>query len=415
MSLQPIELIKRAFPALNPAEMEHLAGLSRLVTYPENTILCREGEIEHIFYLISEGETVITKNIQEGESLILRHLGAGEFFGEMAIIQRAPRAASVTTTTETTVLEIHRDVIERTITENAPLAMAMVRTTINRLRDNDLNTISELREAYQNLEKLDKAKLDFIEVTAHELRTPLTVMRGYASILSMEPSLKANEMLQEVTRGVLNGTQRLHEIVNNMLDVQRIDMKSLPIARVPVSLPVVLRGVSMEFKQALKERNINLYMDLDAAKEAGVYIEADPGLVNKALYHVLMNAIKYTPDQGSITVTVEYEGDGEEQQAHIIVRDTGIGIDREHHERIFEKFYRLGDVALHSSGKTAYKAGGPGLGLAIALGVMNAHNGRIYVESSGVNEQALPGSAFHLIFPVKAKRATGRENVIKTS
>jgi signal transduction histidine kinase len=404
MAIQPIELLQRAFPALDELELDHLAGLATLKTYPPDTILCHEGAFEHTFYLISSGGVVITKRFDEHGDLVLRNGGPGEFFGEMAIIQDAPRSATVTTTEETTVLEIDKQVMETALSANASLALTMIRTTFDRLRANDIMTIRELREAFETLERLDRAKLDFIQVAAHELRTPLTVMRGYASMLLAEPAIRDNAMLNEITQGVVNGSTRLHEIVNNMLDVQKIDMDTLEAAAIPVSLPVVLRGIIVSFKQAIEERQINLEMNVEAEDDL-MYIEADPGLVNKALYHLVMNAIKYTPDGGTIRISCYYE-DVEElgRSAHIAISDTGIGIAPEHQKLIFEKFYRLGEVALHSSGKTAFKAGGPGLGLAIARGAINAHGGRIWIDSPGYSEELLPGSTFHVLLPVQARK-----------
>jgi signal transduction histidine kinase len=82
------------------------------------------------------------------------------------------------------------------------------------------------------------------------------------------------------------------------------------------------------------------------------------------------------------------------------VRDTGIGIAPENHEVIFEKFYQTGPLALHSSGRTKFKGGGAGLGLAIAASIVQAHNGRIWVESPGYDEAACPGSCFHVLLPL---------------
>ena len=89
-------------------------------------------------------------------------------------------------------------------------------------------------------------------------------------------------------------------------------------------------------------------------------------------------------------------GDGVE----IVVKDTGIGLDPEHHELVFEKFYQVGSVATHSSGKTAFKGGGAGLGLAIVSGVARAHGGKVWVDSTGCDEANCPGSSFYLQIPV---------------
>jgi signal transduction histidine kinase len=86
--------------------------------------------------------------------------------------------------------------------------------------------------------------------------------------------------------------------------------------------------------------------------------------------------------------------------AQVSVRDTGIGLDPEHHELVFEKFYQVGEAKIHSSGRTSFKGGGPGLGLAIVRGVARAHSGRAWVESPGCDEVNFSGSTFHLLLPV---------------
>jgi signal transduction histidine kinase len=114
---------------------------------------------------------------------------------------------------------------------------------------------------------------------------------------------------------------------------------------------------------------------------------------------VIGNAIKYTPDGGRVTVsgrTVDAAG----SEIEITVRDTGIGIDLENQELVFEKFYQTGEVLLHSSGKTKFKGGGPGLGLAIARGIVNAHRGRIWLESPGHDETTNPGTTVFVRLPV---------------
>ncbi|HVO42972.1 MAG TPA: HAMP domain-containing sensor histidine kinase, partial [Aggregatilineales bacterium] len=219
-----------------------------------------------------------------------------------------------------------------------------------------------------------------------------------------DPTIRDNPMLMEIAQGIISGAQRLHEVVNNMLDVQKIDMATLQVAAVPVSLSVVLRGVLMDFQDAIIDRHLDVRLEIQPDEDIP-YIEADPGLIAKALYHLLMNAIKYTPDYGSITLSCHYTDDPElGKVAHISVADRGIGVAPEHQQLIFEKFYQIGEVALHSSGKTAFKAGGPGLGLAIVRGAVLGHGGRVWMESSGYDEQQLPGSTFHVLLPVKRRK-----------
>jgi signal transduction histidine kinase len=166
----------------------------------------------------------------------------------------------------------------------------------------------------------------------------------------------------------------------------------------PVSFGVILRGVQTDFAQGLEERNLTL--ELEGLDDLSFYV-GDAELLYKVFYHLVNNAIKYTPDGGRITVTgqvVEVPELG--GCVEIAVEDTGIGIAPEDRDLIFEKFYRTGEVALHSSGTTSFKGGGPGLGLAIARGIVLAHQGHIWAESPGCNEETCPGSRFVVQLPL---------------
>jgi signal transduction histidine kinase len=290
----------------------------------------------------------------------------------------------------------------------------MVRTTFDRLRSNDQTALSDLREAYQTLKRLDKTKLDFIEIAAHELRTPLTVIQGYADVLRNNAGIEGDASLLELVNGIVRGTTRLHQIMNSMLDITKIDADTLKASRVPVLLQNVLAELKNEFSEALAQRNLTLQI-----KQIGdvAYLEGDPNLLYKIFYQLLINAIKYTPDGGSITVTywlTDVEGMGPAMA--VLVQDTGIGIDAKHHKAIFEKFYQIGEVALHSSGKTSFKGGGPGLGLALVKGAVEAHGGMVWVESPGYSEVSFPGSSFKVLLPVhqgagKPARGNGQQIV----
>jgi len=259
--------------------------------------------------------------------------------------------------------------------------------------------VEELNIAYNKLEKLDKNKTSFIQVTAHELRTPLTIMKGYLGMLKGFPAILENEALMQAVDGVLKGTGRLHLIVNSMLDVARLEGQTIVPYKGTVIIGLVIQLVQKEYKNEMAERNINFVI------EEGVnslpFIQADPELLQKALDSIIVNAIKYTPDGGKISVggrAIDDEQIG--PCLEIYVRDTGIGIDPANHQVIFEKLFQLGKVELHSSGRTKFKGGGPGLGLAIAAGIVKAHNGKVWVESPGYDEQMLPGSTFFIRLPL---------------
>jgi signal transduction histidine kinase/DNA-binding LacI/PurR family transcriptional regulator len=259
--------------------------------------------------------------------------------------------------------------------------------------------VEELNNAYRTLEQLDKNKSAFIQVAAHELRTPLTVIKGYLGMIRAAPVLQRDPALMQVMEGVLQGTNRLHQIVNSMLDVARLENQVLTPHLETVFLGPLLRLIRKDYVEDLQERHLRL--ELEPSINSAPPVLADSALLKKALENILLNAIKFTPDGGSIFInaaSVQLNGRGE--FCEIRIRDTGIGIDPAHHRVIFEKLYQLGKVELHSSGRTKFKGGGPGLGLAIASGIVRAHQGTIWVESPGYDEQQLPGSTFIIQLPV---------------
>jgi signal transduction histidine kinase len=259
--------------------------------------------------------------------------------------------------------------------------------------------VGELNQTLARLEKLDRNKSDFIQVAAHELRTPLTVIKGYLGMIKASPALRENTPLVPAMDGVLQGTERLHQIVNSMLDVARLESEVLTPHLEAVTLGPLLRLIAKDYMQDLQERQLTLH--LDQAINSAPPILADSELIKKVLDNVIVNAIKFTPDGGKVIVSAERislpnRGD----YCEIRVKDTGIGIDPANHAIIFEKLYQVGKVELHSSGRTKFKGGGPGLGLAIASGIVRAHQGKIWVESPGYDEQNLPGSTFFIQIPV---------------
>ncbi|MFT3895203.1 MAG: ATP-binding protein [Anaerolineales bacterium] len=398
-----VSLLRLAFKGLDDSELQEMADLTEIHTYPQDYVLCREGAYEDIFYIIADGKIVITKQMSEGEpEKILRVGSRGDMVGEMALIQNAPRAATVRTTSECTVLEMEKQDFETILSRSPRMAMDIIRITLDRIRSNDQMMIADLQKTNKVLRQLDRNKLEFIQVAAHELRTPLTVLKGFVNVLGAQTGAGG-----DVIQGILRGIERIHEVVNLMLDVTRIDAETMKVGSVPVSVRVVVDELAKGFRKSAVDRKVEIITE---HAEDTPTIFGDPPMIQKALYQLIVNAIKYTPDGGKITVSTHpVVMEGEAPGVQIEVRDTGIGLDAEHHDLVFEKFYQVGSVALHSSGKTAFKGGGPGLGLAIVRGVARAHGGKVWVESSGHDEVSYPGSTFYLQLPVQPpKRENGK-------
>lgn len=256
----------------------------------------------------------------------------------------------------------------------------------------------ELSKAQSDLEQLEKTKSDFIAVAAHELRTPLTIIEGYTAMLREivpSPPGGSPSVGDLYLKGINSGTRRLREIVNDMIDVSVIDNNMLSLNFQPIWINRLLEVAKHDVDESVRERNQNFIVNTFPGCEEMTFGDGERLL--QAFRNVITNAIKYTPDGGNIII----DGRLLPGFIEITVADTGIGIDPEFHARIFEKFGRLGDVSLHSTGKTKFKGGGPGLGLPITKGVIEAHGGAIWVESEGYDEVRCPGSTFHILLPIR--------------
>jgi len=257
---------------------------------------------------------------------------------------------------------------------------------------------AKLEQITADLSLLDRTKSDFISVAAHELKTPLTLIEGYSSMLKdlVEPSQKKEE-ISILLSGIKKGIDRLGEMIKDMIDVSLIDNNMLSLKFQPTWLNQLFTGLEFEFKNILEERDLKLIIKPFAGSNEMMF--ADTERIQQVLANVLSNAIKYTPNGGKIIV----DGRILPGFVEVLIKDNGIGISEDDQIRIFEKFSALGDVSLHSSSKINFKGGGPGLGLPIAKGILEAHGGSIWVESEGYNEDTLPGSTFHLLVPLRKK------------
>ena len=252
---------------------------------------------------------------------------------------------------------------------------------------------AQLTRTQQTLERLERSKSDFIAVAAHELKTPLTLVEGYTAM--MREAFSSTEQGRMLIEGITNGTRRLRLIVDDMIDVSLIDNNLMSMTFQPVWLDRLFVLLQGELSESVAERHLNLEVSPFPGSSEMTF--GDPERLLQAFYNVMINAIKFTPDGGMIRL------DGRKLPGfiEITISDTGIGIDPEDQQAIFEKFSRLGNAALHSSGKTKFKGGGPGLGLHISKGIIEAHGGAIWVESPGYDEEKFPGSIFHVLIPLR--------------
>ena len=281
----------------------------------------------------------------------------------------------------------------------------------------EVEILKNLEQSAADLAKLNKMKDSFLGLASHELKTPLTVIMGYSELITSEMTDRVDPTVLEMVMNILNAAHRLNNIVKDMVDVSMIDEKKLEIKRQYVNLNRLIEDSANELRFFVSTRKQEFVFNLDPTLPD---ILGDQLKLMQLLSNILGNAIKFTPDGGTITITtsVKYllrsrQNDSGELDHSIVkidrdhhmyvevaVSDTGIGIDREDQLRIFEKFYEVGSIEEHTSGKIAFKAKGAGLGLTIAKGIVEMHDGEIWVESSGCDSELLPGSTFHILLPM---------------
>ncbi|PJF35113.1 MAG: hypothetical protein CUN49_12225 [Candidatus Thermofonsia Clade 1 bacterium] len=259
--------------------------------------------------------------------------------------------------------------------------------------------VRELEQSNAELRRLDKVKEDFIQLTAHELRTPMTLIYGYSRLIQESPVVKRlkNESpeVKAFIDGLVESIERMSGVINEILTISRIATGRIELAIGPVNMVRLMERIFQDMGQVARQRNQSFTCDV---RQFPNLIQADADLLTLALSNVIGNAIKYTPDGGVISVTARTDANS----LLIAVKDTGIGINKDEQQRIFDRFYTANNTQLHSTSKTAFRGGGLGLGLAICKGIIEAHGGKIWVESEGRDEVKLPGSTFYIELPLHA-------------
>lgn len=264
-----------------------------------------------------------------------------------------------------------------------------------------------VQERTAQLERASQAKSEFLAAMSHELRTPLNAVIGFAELLEEQIPGSLNDKQLRYVRHVLRGGRHLLALINDILDLGKIEAGELRLHLERVSVDDLLQGAVLGIRQSALKKNLTLSLETDRPLSE---IAADPIRVRQVIDNLLSNAIKFTPPGGAVTVAArrvkgsEFRVQGESRSGHepstmnherdvdfveISVRDTGIGIREEDFGKLFTPFTQL-DQSL------ARRHEGTGLGLALSKRLVDLHRGRIWVESAGQGK----GSTFRVVFPV---------------
>ncbi len=237
-----------------------------------------------------------------------------------------------------------------------------------RLYQTEAERAEKLAAANRELKNLDKLREELVQNLAHELRTPLTYVKGYSTLL-LESSLGelSGEQLDAV-RVIVNKSEVLERLISDVVLLEQISEETLE--REPLDLNELARQAMEAARMVHEGRGLRFALDLT---DEACWVLGDRSRVNQVIDNLLGNAVKFTPAGGTVLLSTQVSPDGTEVQ--VAVRDTGIGIAPEHLDRIFDRFYQIKDPARRG-------AGGSGIGLAIVQAVVQAHHGRIWVESA---------------------------------
>jgi signal transduction histidine kinase len=242
----------------------------------------------------------------------------------------------------------------------------------------------ELGLANERLKELDQMKSDFVSHVSHELRTPLTAIKGAVDLMLRGVAGPLTDKQAHFLTRVRSNTQHLAGLINDLLDLSKIESGRIEVKSSRVSLSGLVHEVVEALRPVAAEKVIALEATL---REPSILVWADRDKINQVLTNLIGNAIKFTPVQGRVTVSTSRNG---EESIQVSVSDSGPGVPPDEKEKIFAKFYQIAEVNGENSK-------GTGLGLAISKALVELHGGKIWVES-----EPNSGSTFCFTLPLSA-------------
>jgi PAS domain S-box-containing protein len=230
---------------------------------------------------------------------------------------------------------------------------------------------------YEEIHVLNSKKDEFIGLASHELKTPMTSLNGYLQII--DRSLPADDKNKPFIQKALAQINKLSGLISDLLDVSKIEAGKLPFTYAVFNLPQLIEEVVDLMQYSTKSHRIIICSDID-----DLHVNGDKQRIEQVIINLISNAIKYSPQADHINISVSLQ----DNKAIVAVQDFGIGINKEQHDRIFSRFYRVDDLASHISGL--------GIGLYISNEIITRHQGKLSVDS-----ETGKGSTFKFEIPVE--------------
>ena len=384
---------------LEEKERVALLAAAHVEHCPADTVVCREGDAPEAVFIIQSGRVAVLKEVEEGRPVLLGYRGPGEILGEMSLLAKQPRSASLVTVEATALLRIAAADFPSLAARFPGINHAMLNVLSDRLQEADAartRVIQEERGLAQRLEtvtgeaerlaEMARVRKETLELVVHDLRTPLTVIDGCLDMMRLSLPRGTLPSVLQLLEMAQRSTRRLTDLSESLLEAARREATAEELGRRPLNLGGLVEN-AVECSWAMAQRS-NLALQTQVPSDLP-QPPGDPAQVQRVLDNLLENAISYTPSGGRILVAVQ-PVNGEVQ---VSVTDTGPGVPAEQRHAIFERFVRLPDARARRQGL--------GLGLYFCRQVVQAHGGRIWVEPGPENV----GSRFVFSLPLD------RENI----
>ncbi|MBN1401561.1 MAG: GAF domain-containing protein [Anaerolineae bacterium] len=363
---------------------EQLVAQEKQTARLYQSVLEKSNELEAVLAGIGDGVIVVDPSLQ----LMMMNPVAARIFYVYQAPKKGVRLPELVSNQD--LLDLARDTLDgidlpviREISlpreDDSDQIFQSLASVIKGAQDRVRGVVIVMRDVTSQKE-VEQVKSNFLSVVSHELRTPLHSIKGFVEIILMGKTGELTELQRDFLTTVKESTTNLQRLIDDLLEFSRMEAGKVKLEPEQISLYDIADGVMERLSPLAQEGNLTL---LNQIPEDIALIEADPMRIEQVLTNLISNAIKFTPEKGSVTVMAEDLGD----QVQVSVRDTGIGIPKEEQPQIFQRFYQV-----DSSATRSYR--GAGLGLTICKFIIEYHHGTIWVES-----ELGEGSTFSFVLP----------------